>query len=199
MSHGVFLFANKEFQVRQGRLTFDGSPTERTSLEILAEYEEMDSDGKEITVTAVLKGPLRDPKLSFFSNPALPETEIMALILFNKHVADISPLEAVQLGQTLVRLSQGAGGADLLNRIGQRVGLDRLDISTAVSNGSQEVTLQAGKYISRGVLVSVSRGIASESNRFAVEAKLGRQLKVIAETGDTDEGSKLFFKWQKDY
>jgi translocation and assembly module TamB len=194
MAKGDFSFSEKSFEIVQGRLSFAGDPKTKTTIDIMGEYQQ-----DEYKITAMFKGPIQDPKLSFYSNPALPEKEILSLILFNKHMAEITPMEGVQLAQTLVSLRGGDSGPNMLGKIGRSVGLDKLDVGTLAQGGTNHLTLQAGKYISQGVLVTVSRGLTTQTNKFAIEANLTRQFKIQAETGDPIVGSKASIKWKRDY
>ena len=94
------------------------------------------------------------PQLTFQSNPHLPTSSILARILFNKEISDISHPEALQLANTLMSLSGGAG-PDVLEAIRKSIGVDRLTIVSA-QPGSDQIAVQIGKYLTKGVLITLS-------------------------------------------
>lgn len=83
----------------------------------------------------------------------------------------------------------------MLTRIRNGIGIDRIDISRDDNGGAN---IQVGKYISRGILVSVNKSVTSETNRVAIEARVMKNVKVQAEVGDDSE-AELMLKWKHDY
>ena len=145
-------------------------------------------------ITAQLMGPLTSPKLTFQSNPHMPTSSILAKILFNKEISDISHPEAIQLANTLLSLSGGAG-PDVLETIRKTLGVDRLTIGSSSSNPDQ-IALQIGKYLTKGVLVTLSQ--SPTSSQIIVEVELKKGFIFQAETQEEEEG-KFSLKWRKTY
>jgi len=147
----------------------------------------------DITITAMLRGPLTAPQLTFQSNPQKPTSSILALILFNKDIADISHPEAIQLASTLVSLSGGAG-PDVLETIRKSIGVDRLNISS--KPGTDELAVQIGKYLTRGIMITLSQ--SATSSQVIVEVELPKGFVFQAETQEEQEG-KFSLKWRRSY
>jgi len=89
-------------------------------------------------------------------------------------------------------------GPDMLTKIRTRLGIDRLDISKKSDMESDNVSVKVGKTISKGVVVTLNKGIMNEANRVGVEANLTRHIKLQAEVGD-DSSTQLLLKWKKSY
>nr|AOO54610.1 hypothetical protein [uncultured bacterium] len=147
----------------------------------------------DITVTVAMRGPLTSPQLTFHSNPQKPTSSIMALVLFNKDITEISHPEAIQLAATLVSLSDGAG-PDVLESIRKSLGVDRLNIAS--KPGTDEVAVQIGKYLTRGVMITLSQ--SATSSQVIVEVELPKGFVFQAETQEEEEG-KFSLKWRKTY
>jgi len=193
VKHGDFSFSGKQFVITQGTLVFDDEPG-AVSLNV---HGELQLDATK--VIAIFKGPINNPQLFLYSNPTLPEKEVLSLVLFDKHSSEISPLQALQLAQTVSSLSGERIGPDVLGNIRRTVGLDRLDIgSTATQNGNNELSVQAGKYLSRGVYIMVSKSINADNSRVGVEANLTPSIKVKGEMG-AETGGQMSLKWKRDY
>ncbi len=189
---GEYLFNGRSFVSNRGTISFTGDPA-KTSLYVIAEQQIEDN-----RIEIILKGMLSDPIVTFRSNPPMSQREILSWILFNHGISDITPLQGAELSQTVFTLSGGKDSADVLTKLRQSIGIDRVDISSRDTQDSNEVSLRVGKYISKGVFVSVNKSINADTNQVAIEAKLTRQLKIQAEVGDDAEG-KMSLKWEKDY
>ncbi|MBS0620608.1 MAG: translocation/assembly module TamB [Verrucomicrobia bacterium] len=185
---GEYLFFGKIFKLSEGEITFSDKPA-GAYLNLQGTLTLSD-----VMITAMLRGPLKKPQLQFQSNPHLPTSSILARILFNKDIADISHPEAIQLANALVSLSGGAG-PDVLEAIRKSIGIDRLTIVSA-SPGSDQIALQIGKYLTRGVLITLSQ--SATSSQVIVEVELPHGFVFQAETQEDEEG-KFTLKWTKSY
>lgn len=191
--NGEYSFNGKAFLSKQGNITFSGDPAHKISLYILAIH-----DSDDIRVEAIFKGSISDPKLTFHSNPPMNEKEILSWILFNKGLREITPFEGEELNQSIITLSSGNSGEDLLSQLRRGIGIDRVDISSNDTGERHAVSVRVGKYLTKGLFVSLNKGINNEANQVAIEARLSKRLKIEAELGDNAEG-KLHLKWKRDY
>jgi hypothetical protein len=185
---GEYQFSGKVFKLTEGEIVFNDKSASSAYLNLSGTLTMPD-----ITITAMLHGPLISPQLTFQSNPQKPTSSILALILFNKDIADISHPEAVQLASTLVSLSGGAG-PDVLETIRKSIGVDRLNIAS--KPGSDELAVQIGKYLTRGIMITLSQ--SATSSQVIVEVELPKGFIFQAETQDEEEG-KFTLKWRRTY
>lgn len=191
---GEYRFNGEPFKIREGTITFAGDPKKKTTLYVVAN-KDLDS----LLVDIILKGPIKNPAITFRSNPPMSQREILSWILFNRGSSEISSFQGTQLNESITNLNTGGSSKpDMLTRIRKRMGIDRLDISRKNHGDENEVSVQVGKYISRGILVSVNKGITDETNRLGIEANIIKDVKVHAEVGD-DKEAQLHLKWKKDY
>ena len=151
-----------------------------------------------IKIQAILKGAIGDTTLTFRSNPPMSQKEILAWILFGHGIDEITPFQVAKLSQSVFTLAGGQDNPDIITQLRNKMGIDRLDISSTDSGGINELSLRLGKYISQGIFVSLNKSINAEANQVAIEANLTRHFKVQAEVGDNAEG-KMSLKWAKDY
>ena len=192
LMRGEYSFNGKSFISTQGSVNFAGDPGSKTTIYVVGE-QQIDN----IKVQAILKGDLSAPALSFRSNPNMSEKEILAWILFGHGIDEITPFQKAQLSESVFTLSSGEN-PDMISQLRRDMGIDRLDISSHETEERNELSLRIGKYISRGIYVSLSKSINAEANQVAIEANLTRHLKVQAEVGDNAEG-KMSLKWARDY
>ncbi len=183
---GDFSFAGQIFKLEEGEIILGNKLAEEAYIKIkatlpLAEY----------TITAMLTGPVTSPVLTFQSTPYLPTSSILSYILFNKDIPEISTVQAVQLAQMIVTLS-GKMGPDVLETIRKGLGVDRLNIISCEDG----VAIQIGKYLTRGVMVTLAQG--TDSSQVVVEVELKHGFIFQAETQPGQEG-KFSLKWHKNY
>lgn len=190
MHTGTYAFSGAIFSFTQGEITFDGKVPKGIS--ILAEAEMPRS---EVTIIASLSGPLTAPRIRFRSSPPRTQEEILSMILFNRDVDDISPLEAFKLGQVLFELSGESPGPDLIGGVQSTFGLDRLGVSNSADGG---ISLQAGKYILNGVLFSLQKDVYADGASFNLETSLKRGFYLQGQYNQFAE-SKVFLKWRHSY
>lgn len=155
---------------------------------ILASNE---SDG--IVSSVLIEGSVDAPDVSFVSNPALPEEEVLSRLLFGRGLDTLSAFQAVQLAGAVQTLA-GRGGEGLVAKLRKGFGLDDLDIATG-ADGSTSLT--AGKYISSNTYTEVEvdqSGRSSISLNLDVTNNLTLRGQVDTE-GDTGIGIFL----EKDY
>ncbi len=181
---GKFHFGGKEFILTQGDISFAENASH---LNLTATLNLAD-----ITVYALLRGPLQSPILTFQSTPTLPTSSILARILFNKDISELTAAQLLQLADAIVSLSGGAAPS-VLESIRQSIGVDRLNI---VSGESDNIAVQVGKYLAEGVMVTLSQ--SAESSQVIVEVELKHGFILQAETQEDDQG-KFSLKWNMNY
>jgi autotransporter translocation and assembly factor TamB len=188
--YGEYLFNGNPFSINQGMITLAGELDKKTTLYVIA-HKDLD----EVKVDVIVKGPVKNPAISFRSNPPLSQREILSWILFNRGTTEISPFQGAQLSESITNLSTPQQGPDVLSRIRSTFKIDRFEISRNPNDNNGGVNVQVGKYISDNVLITV---IKSDVNRVAVEAALTDTIKLRAQVGDDSEG-QLLIKWKRDY
>jgi TamB, inner membrane protein subunit of TAM complex len=192
---GEFLFSGRRFKLQEGALIFTGKENEMPYLNLAAQMEV-----KEISITARLKGPLNQPQLTLQSVPPLPLGTIMSYLLFGQELAEINSFQAFQLANSLASLA--GVGPDVLENTRRALGVDRLNIVTLPSGepGVEDtIALQVGKYISEGVLVSLTQGAEESSTNINIEIELKGGWVVQLESDQRQEQGKFTIKWNHNY
>ncbi|MGF1623076.1 MAG: translocation/assembly module TamB domain-containing protein [Rhodomicrobiaceae bacterium] len=183
-----------QFTLERGRLTALGRTLDFTSGSVtfsgdldpqLSFVAATEVDG--IRIEIAITGVASDPKFGFSSNPELPEDEILALLLFNKSLANLSPLQIVQLASEVSELGGLSGGPGVLGRLRSGIGIDTLNLTT---DEDGEVAVSAGSYLNENVYVGVEQGSASDSSRVKIDLDITKNLKLRGEAG-ADGKSKL--------
>lgn len=190
---GRYDFKGRIFELSQGTITFAGPWDTKTKLYIIGSLEIDDT-----TIEALLRGPLKNPTLAFRSNPAMSQKEIVSYLLFGKGPSDITPYQGNQLSRSISNLNNGDNSPDLLTDVRNKLRIDRLDINREMTSTGDKVSVQVGKYICKGVYVSLNKSITDDGNSIAVDAKVINHVRARAQITDNAE-TQLLLKWKKDF
>lgn len=185
---GDFTFAGKKFSLQDGEITFLDKPSPQAFIKMSGNLQ---LTGLQIIVQ--IQGPIEKPSFAIHSVPHMPTSALLSRILFNKDISEITAVEALQLANVIVSMS-GATGPDVLENIRRSIGVDRLTI--VGKEGSDEISLQIGWYLTHGVTVSLSQ--SATSSDVTVEVDLKHGFIFQAETQNQEEG-KFSLKWNKNY
>lgn len=180
----------RQFTIQQAVLRFQGSVPPSPYLDIIASVRIDDVDAK-----VNIGGTPVDPSVGFSSQPPLPEDEVLSRILFGEDISTISPFQAIQLANTLRRLSgRGGGGLNILGSLRDATGLDDLRIE----GSGADTKVGVGKYIGDKIYLDVSRGAGEDSGSARVDYELTPSLTLESEVRNTGE-SDTSIQWQWDY
>jgi translocation and assembly module TamB len=182
----------KTFTLTRGAITFDGSPKLDPVLDIVAEASAAD-----ITAQVNISGPASAPKITLSSTPSVPQDEILARVLFNRGVGQISAGEGIQLAAAAGALA--GGGPGVLDRLRGGLGLDWFKLGSGPSGPASTTlnprattgsatggtALSAGKMVAPGVSVGVSQGLSPPTSKVTVEIELRPHLTVQGEAGQS--------------
>ena len=176
----------KRFDLAEGLVELQGSLI--PVIRLVARHVEDD-----ITIRIIIDGEVRDPDITFESDPSLPEEEVLSYLLFGQGLDQISPLQAAQLANALAVLA-GSGGLGIVANIREATGLDDLDM-TVDDDGS--VAVRAVKYLTRNVYTDVELDDAGQTQ---ININLDVTDALTARGSVDSEGdSTLGLYYEKDY
>ncbi len=166
---GDYTFAGTRFDLTRGKIDFDENVPIDPQLDILAETTK-DS----LTVSVSVTGNALEPQITFSSEPALPEEEILSRLLFGGSITSLSATDALQLGSALASL-RGGSGMDPINQLRSAIGLDRLRIVEADPALGRATGVALGKNVGRKFyveLVTDGRGYSATELEFRITSWL---------------------------
>jgi len=182
----------KTFTLTRGVITFDGTAKLDPVIDIVAE-----ASASDITAQVNINGPVSAPKITLSSVPTVPQDEVLARVLFNRGVGQITAAEGLQLAAAAGTLA--GGGPGVLDRLRGGLGLDwfrvgsgpsglassTLNPRTTTGSSAGATALSAGKYIAPGVSIGVSQGLSPPTSKVTVEIELRPHLTVQGEAGQS--------------
>jgi translocation and assembly module TamB len=207
MRRGSISVAGTTLTFSKGEVGFDGSSVTGKidpTLNFVA-----DSSSGSVTATLTVGGYADAPKITLSSVPDLPQDEVLAHLLFGESVKDLSAIQIAEIASALAELSGvTGGGGDPLGAVRKGLGLDRLSVGGG--SGSNGASVQAGRYVARGVYVGAKQATSGGGTAAEVQIDLTKRLKATAQlatgggsvqgaTPENDPGSTIGLQYQFEY
>ncbi len=191
---GQYAAYARKLDIQSGRLIFTGGPIDDPGIEIRAIKSYPD-----VTAGINVRGTLKQPRISFFSTPSLPQSQIVSLILSGGGGG--GSLQMLQAAAPTAQSQQATaaselltqGGAILAQQLGSRIGLPDISLETDLNN---ETSLVLGKYLSPRLYVSYGVGITQQLNDIRLRYSLGDHWTIRTEAGQI-RGADLVFSVEK--
>ena len=125
-------------------------------------------------------------------------SKLSAKAVLQRGTARLSPLQAVQVAQSVLTLTgQGGGGPGLVDRLRRKSGLDVIDFESGKTE-DEAGSVSVGKYVSDRVLLRAEKGFDATGPRAGVEVEVLPNLSVESKVG-TNASTSLGVKLKKDY
>lgn len=151
------------------------------------------NDDGEIVSSVEIEGQATDPKITFVSQPELPQEEVLSHLLFGRDLTSLSAFQAAQLASAVATLA-GKGGDGIIGKLRKGFGLDDLDVST---DAQGDTTLKAGKYISSKAYTEIEVDQNGQA-KINLNLDLSKTVTLRGSVGGEGETSIGIFK-EKDY
>jgi translocation and assembly module TamB len=184
---GNYNFLSRPFMLTQGRVIFSGKSPPEPYFEVTGR-----AVNNNISAYVNLKGNMKSPVFTLYSEPALPQDEIMSRILFDREASQITPIQALQLAGAVNEL-MGRKSFDPLAYTRNLIGVDWLQVKQSEESPG-ESALSAGKYLGDRFYVEIEKGISAESGKFSIRWELSPSITVdtsVGENADTEMGINI--------
>jgi translocation and assembly module TamB len=185
---GTLNFRNNPFEITRGLVDFPGRLSTDPILNIAGE-----SVIRGYRVRVALSGPLSQLITTVGSEPALPQADVVSLILTGSLASSdqsTSVLAQSGLGTAASLLTDALINAPVSRATNKLFGLNRLEISPVIGGAGTTPTarLTVGQRLSKDVTLTYSTSLASDPNHVvAVEYRVSNRLSFI---GQYEQGSQ---------
>lgn len=171
----------QKLDVERGILTFNG-PLNAPFLDVRA-ARTVDSAEVGIDIT----GTPDRLQSSLYSDPALPQAEILSLLLTGRSLNQASASEGSLLSNAALGLGLKQAG-NVAASIGQTVGLDKL----AIDGGAGDGRLIAGKNLSENLYVQYAYGLFDQVSNVLLRLKLSNRLSLETNSGESQSVDLIY-------
>ena len=170
---GSYTAYARKLDIQRGRLIFTGGPIDNPGIDLRAVKVFPD-----VTAGVNVRGTLLQPRMSFFSDPPLTQTQIVSLILGG------GSLETAQKGGA-GNAALGQAAALLASQVGSHVGIQDVSLESDVTN---DTSLVLGRYLSPRLYVSYGISFTEQLNTLKLRYTLGDHWTIKTEVGQGQAG-----------
>lgn len=185
---GTYDFQGRRFDLaRDGTIRFPGTADINPLLDITA-TRQIPNTGVQARIH--ITGTGKAPQLALTSDPPLEESDILALIVFNRPVNELGTGERSSLAATAGGIATGFIAAPLGESIGKALDLDLFEISTTTESGDLGASVTLGQQINERTFIKLFQQFGSQTTtEFRVEYRLARFLRLEASAAPETSGS----------
>lgn len=188
VEEGEYTAYGRRLDIERGRLVFAGGPVQNPGVDIRAVKEFPD-----VKAGVLVRGTLLQPRLTFFSEPPLPQSQIVSLILAGGSLAAVQDRPAGAPGARASNELLAQGGAILAQQLGSRIGLEDVSIESNLAN---ETSLVLGKYLSPRFYVSYGISLTEALNTLKLRYSLSDHWTIRSEVGQ-EQSTDLVYTIEK--
>ena len=183
---GSYTFQGRRFDIlRDGRIRFAGEEDIDPVFDIRARRV---ISGVETFVR--VQGTLRQPEMTFSSNPPLDQADILSLIVFNLPINELGEGQQVSLAERAGALAGGYLASGLTRSIANALELDEFEIQAEGDNGAGP-SLSIGEQVGERLFVRVRQGFgASEATELILEYQIADFLRLQGAVAETSNGTQ---------
>jgi translocation and assembly module TamB len=171
---GRYRAYTRELDVERGRLLFTGGPVTDPGVDLRASRK---LPGH--TVGVIVRGRLRRPQLTLYSEPPLPQAQIASMLVVGHALDNLQGDDRDSLDAERASLA-AQGGALLAGQLGRYVGLDEAGVAQDSDTGT---ALVLGKFLSPRLYVSYGISLVDEINTLKLRYTIGDRWVLSAEAG----------------
>jgi translocation and assembly module TamB len=185
IEEGKYLALGRKLDVVRGRLLFSNGLLSDPGIDLRATKRFPD-----ITAGVNVRGTLRNPRMTFFSEPTVAQSQIVSLLLAG------GSLESVQNTSDPAARSSGArsglllqGGAIVAQQFGSKVGIEDVSVESDLTNTT---SLVLGRYLSPRLYVSYGISLAEAINTIKMRYTIGDRWTIKTEAGKERSADLVF-------
>ncbi|WP_455466116.1 translocation/assembly module TamB domain-containing protein [Bartonella sp. B39] len=190
---GEFQMIRGRFDILSQRLNFDHGQASFSGNLNPTVYFAANKNSGDIRVTVTVSGTIDNLDIHFSSQPNLPKDEVLARLIFNRSLSELSPFQIAQLAAAAADLA-GASNTSLLNTLRAKIGLDDLDVTVDEKGNTG---LRIGRYIHNNIYLGFEAG-SDGTTKGIINLDVSRHLKAKGAIGNEKNSSVGIF-YERDY
>ncbi len=186
---GTYDFQGRRFDlVRDGTVRFPGTADINPLLDIRA-TRQIPNTGVEARIH--ITGTAKAPQLSLTSDPPLEESDILALIVFNRPVNELGTGERSSLAATAGGIATGFIAAPLGKSIGEALDIDQFEIAPTTSeSGELGAAVTLGQQVNERTFIKLYQEFGQRTTtEFRLEYRIARFLRLETSVAPETSGS----------
>jgi translocation and assembly module TamB len=176
---GTYQFQGRQFDLqRDGTIRFTGEAELNPVLDLTATRQIPDT-GVEAKVHVT--GSVKSPELQLSSTPPLEESDVLALIVFNRPINELGTGERASLAATAGGIATGFIATPLGQSIGRALDLDLFEITTTSEGDTLGAGITLGQQVGERTFIKLRQTFGDRAtSEFLLEYRLADFLRLAA-------------------
>lgn len=180
VTQGTIVFRNDRYEITRGIIEL---PAQRNADPLVNISAEAEIRGYRVIVA--LNGELSRPQATVRSDPALPQSDVVALITTGDLANENTTIAQSGIGTATNLLTDQILNAPLQRATDRLFGLNRFEISPGAGLGANGATLQprltVGRRVNRNLIVTYSTNLTAQQNQIvALEYRVSDRVSFVA-------------------
>jgi autotransporter translocation and assembly factor TamB len=184
---GWITFNTQTFTLISGQILFTGGDKIDPSLNLDAQYTT-----SQYVVDVLVTGFASKPQIKLQSNPPLPKTDILSLLLFGTTSSSLGQSQSASLQQRASQMAAGAAASTIGQALSSSLGLQDLGIYSSAGSGG----VGFGRYIGKNTYISATQ--STTGRKVSVQYYLRRWVSITTST-NSDGSSEIFLNLTRQY
>ena len=195
--NGTYKAYGQNLQIEGGQLLFASTPIDNPGLNIRAVRKINPNatvdDGQ--VVGLQIAGTAQRPSVTVFSNPVMEQSDALSYLITGKPLSDVKGGEGSAVSSAAQALGS-AGGNMLAKRIGTRLGVDDIGVSSSDAlNGNSAFTV--GKYLSPRLYLSYGIGLFEPGQVITLRYRLTQRWNFEAQNATDFNRASLNYRYER--
>lgn len=185
---GAYRAYGQNLDIQEGRILFAGGPVSEPGLDIrAARYP-----AEDITVGVQVRGSIRSPRLTLFSEPGMGQSEQLSWLLLGRPLDGANSQQSSLVARAALALGNSRANQTLEN-IGDRLGVDDIGIGSGAGESSDEAAFTVGKYLSPKLYVSYGIGLFNPVSTLSLRYTLSSRWRLETQSSGVATGGDLIY------
>lgn len=183
IADGKYAAYGRLLDIERGRLIFNGGLVSDPAVDLRAVKVFPD-----VKAGVNVRGKLRNPQLSFFSDPPLPQSQIVSVLVAGGTLESLQKSGTQQVGQARNELL-AQGSAIVAQQIGARLGVEDVGLESDTLN---QTSLVLGKFLNPRLYVSYGISFSEALNTVKLRYTLTDRWTFKIEAGENRSADLVF-------
>jgi translocation and assembly module TamB len=195
--NGTYRAYGQNLQIERGQLLFASTPIDNPGLNIRAGRKLNPNatidEGQEVGL--LVSGTAQRPILTVFSNPVMEQSDALSYLITGKPLSEVKGGEGSMVSAAAQAL--GSAGGDLLaKRIGSKLGVDEIGVSSNEALGGNSA-FTVGKYLSPRLYLSYGVGLFEPGQVITLRYRLSQRWNFEAQNATDFNRASLNYRIEK--
>jgi translocation and assembly module TamB len=185
---GQYVALARKLDIERGRLIFNGGLLVDPAIDIRAVKVFPD-----VKAGVNVRGSLREPRLSFFSEPSIPQSQIVSILLAGSSLNSVQSADR-QGSSGAQQEVAGQAAAILASQLGGRLGIPDISVESDLNN---DTSLVLGRYLSPRLYLSYGVSLTESISTLKLRYTLDDHWTIKTEAGAKERAADLVFTIEK--